>query len=362
LATADYESRNTVALVAPGSETEAEAAAAHISLDDSGHDYDVHLNESIQMSGISKNRTISAGDISVTSIDYSEEVWVKYMWWIYLIGLIWCSEFILSCQQMVIASAVSSWYFSRDRTKLKWVITRSVRRLVKYHLGSMALGSLVITVVKVPRLIFSFLQRVLRKWEDRTCIKWVSKGCTLCLSCFESWLKYVHHNAYTVIAIQCINFCPAGRLAFSALLGNALQISVVNSIGDFVLFLAKCSTAALTGVIAIIVFRNHENVYFYAIPVILTVLFAYFVAHSVISVFEMAVDTLFLCFCEDHNMNAETQNFYAPSSLLQYMRVDAPHVLAMRYDCDAGPIPVKQSFEESATAEERYPMNVIHRT
>jgi len=117
-------------------------------------------------------------------------------------------------------------------------------------------------------------------------------------------------------------------------------------------------------VIAILVFRSNENLYFYAIPVLLSVVFAYFVAHSVISVFEMAVDTLFLCFCEDHNMNVESQNFYAPASLLQYMREDAPHIVAMgrRYDFDdAGPIPAKLTLDESATAEERHPMNIIHR-
>jgi hypothetical protein len=48
-----------------------------------------------------------------TLIEYSDEAWVKYMWFVYIFGLIWCSEFILSCQQMVISSSVSTWYFSR---------------------------------------------------------------------------------------------------------------------------------------------------------------------------------------------------------------------------------------------------------
>jgi len=76
--------------------------------------------------------------------------------------------------------------------------------------------------------------------------------------------------------------------AVSALLQNALQISVINSIGDFVLFLAKCITASLTGLIAMLVFRNDQTLYFYAIPVLLTVVFSYFVAHCVISIFEVS--------------------------------------------------------------------------
>lgn len=45
----------------------------------------------------------------------------------------------------------------------------------------------------------------------------------------------------------------------------------------------------------------------------------------------MAVDTLFLCFCEDHNMHYDStdgQQFYAPSTLLRYMTIDAVDALA----------------------------------
>lgn len=40
----------------------------------------------------------------------------------------------------------------------------------------------------------------------------------------------------------------------------------------------------------------------------------------------MAVDTLFLCFCEDHNMHYDSpdgQQFYAPSTLFRFMTIDA---------------------------------------
>ena len=77
--------------------------------------------------------------------------------------------------------------------------------------------------------------------------------------------------------------------AFAALVQNALQVAVINSTGDFVLFLAKCITAAFTGLIALTVFRTNDTLHFYAIPVLLTVVFSYFVAHCVISVFEVRV-------------------------------------------------------------------------
>lgn len=103
-------------------------------------------------------------------------------------------------------------------------------------------------------------------------------------------MRYIHHNAYTVIAIQGVGFCPAAKLAFSALVQNALQISVINSIGDCILFLAKCTAALLTGLIAVVYFQQDDRLYFYAVPVLLTIVFAYFVAHCVISVFEVLLN------------------------------------------------------------------------
>lgn len=38
---------------------------------------------------------------------------LKYMWWYHVVGLIWISEFILACQQMTVAGAVMTYYFTR---------------------------------------------------------------------------------------------------------------------------------------------------------------------------------------------------------------------------------------------------------
>jgi hypothetical protein len=39
------------------------------------------------------------------------------------------------------------------------------------------------------------------------------------------------------------------------LLANAVDVAAINTIGDFVLFLAKCSVAAITGLVAALRFR-----------------------------------------------------------------------------------------------------------
>ena len=38
----------------------------------------------------------------------------QYMVWYHAVGLIWISEFILACQQMTVAGAVVTYYFTRS--------------------------------------------------------------------------------------------------------------------------------------------------------------------------------------------------------------------------------------------------------
>lgn len=131
------------------------------------------------------------------------------------------------------------------------------------------------------------------------------KCCICCLYCFESFLRYINHNAYTVIAIQSINFCPAANRAWHVIVNNAMRLATLNSVGDFILFLGKVIVTAVTGCTGLLIFRQDPDLHFYAVPTLVTLIFAFFVAHSVISLYETVIDTLFLCICEDQTINKD---------------------------------------------------------
>ncbi|MGH0142228.1 UNVERIFIED_CONTAM: hypothetical protein FKN15_019868 [Acipenser sinensis] len=135
---------------------------------------------------------------------------LQYMSWYHFVGLIWISEFILACQQMTVAGAVVTYYFTRDKANLTLPILTSVFRLLRYHIGTVAKGSFIITLVKIPRLILMYIHSQL-------------KG----------------KNAYAATAINSTNFCTSARDAFVILVENALRVAGINTIGDFVLFLGK---------------------------------------------------------------------------------------------------------------------------
>ncbi|KDR21092.1 CTL-like protein 1 [Zootermopsis nevadensis] len=228
-----------------------------------------------------------------------EPSWVRYMWWLYLIGLVWTSEFILSCQQMVIAGAVAHWMFA-NRNKESGSVMSSVGKLICYHLGSVAKGSFLITIFKLPRLVLSYIDRKLRKHKaaGSECASCGLRTCICCLYCLENFIKFINHNAYTVIAMEGYSFCTSAKIAFNTLVSNALDLAVLNSVGDFILFLGKCFVTAATGSIGLVIMKQNPHLHFYAVPTLIVCIFAYFIAHSVLTLYEIVIDTMFLCMCE----------------------------------------------------------------
>ncbi|XP_031735513.1 choline transporter-like protein 1, partial [Anarrhichthys ocellatus] len=88
---------------------------------------------------------------------------LQYLTWYHAVGLVWITEFILACQQMTVAGAVVTYYFTRDKNRLPVTpILSSILRLVRYHLGTVAKGAFIITLVKIPRLFLMYIHNQLK--------------------------------------------------------------------------------------------------------------------------------------------------------------------------------------------------------
>ncbi|XP_022100196.1 choline transporter-like protein 1 isoform X2 [Acanthaster planci] len=227
---------------------------------------------------------------------------VSYMWWYHAIGFIWTAEFILACHQFVIAGSVVEWYFTRDKKTLSSPILNAIGVLICNHLGSMVFGAFIILLVKIPRAILLWIQ-IRLKGKEGPVVKFILSCLSCCLWCLEKFLKFLNENAYIVIAIEGGGFCSSARKAFIILLSNALRVAAINCVGDFVLFLGKLAVVALTAVCGLAIMGTMPALNFYAVPIFVACIFAYLVASAFMSIYEMAVDTLLLCFCEDVRVN-----------------------------------------------------------
>ncbi|XP_041799842.1 choline transporter-like protein 1 isoform X2 [Chelmon rostratus] len=246
---------------------------------------------------------------------------LQYLTWYHAVGLVWITEFILACQQMTVAGAVVTYYFTRDKNRLPVTpILSSILRLVRYHLGTVAKGSFIITLVKIPRLILMYIHNQL-KGKENACARCLLKTCICCLWCLEKCLNYLNQNAYAATAINSTSFCTSARDAFVILVENALRVATINAIGDFVLFLGKILIVTSTAFAGVLLLNYQRDYTEWLLPLIIVCLFSFLVAHCFLSIFEIVVDVLFLCFAIDTKYNDGTpgKEFFMDKALMEFV-------------------------------------------
>ena len=66
-------------------------------------------------------------------VEYKRDEALMWWRWYYVFGMLWIVQFVFACHQMVIAGAVGTWYFTRDKSKLGWPIAAATKRLIRYR-------------------------------------------------------------------------------------------------------------------------------------------------------------------------------------------------------------------------------------
>nr|XP_044994723.1 choline transporter-like protein 3 isoform X2 [Jaculus jaculus] len=236
-------------------------------------------------------------------VEYKPLSGIRYMWWYHLIGLVWTSEFILACQQMTITGAVATCYFNRNRNDPPArPILSSISTLFCYHQGTVAKGSFVIPVARLPRVALMYIHSTLSGKRS----PW-SKGAFRCCYCgFWCLARYLHHlnqDAYTATAINGTNFSTSAKDALTIVSKSPSHFTSVHCFGNFMIFLGKVLVVCFSVFGGLMAFNYNRALQVWAIPLLLVAFFAYLVAHSFLSVFETVLDTLFLCFAIDLETN-----------------------------------------------------------
>lgn len=233
----------------------------------------------------------SSGNIVIEgnqSAKYVKDSTMYVTRWYNLLALFWFSQFIIGCQHMIIAGAVATWFFTRNKSKVDSPICTSFKNLIRYHLGTVAFGSFIIALVQLIRAIFKSLEYGLRDPSNKL-TQCLFSSCQCCLSCFEKFLQYLTRNAYIETAMNGTSFCTSGQKAFSVLASNALRVFAINSVGDFVLLLGKALVVLCTVLIGMELIQKKEAVHYAWIPLALAGIFAYLISHCFITVYEVGL-------------------------------------------------------------------------
>jgi len=208
--------------------------------------------------------------------------------------------------------------------------------------------------VQLARIVFEYIKKQTAPWAQKNkCFQTMHKVITVILLLFEKVLKYITKNAYIMIAMQGHAFCDAACHAFKLLMTNLTQFVLVSCFSKVVMTLGKLMILgfSVTGAYFWLVrdpifaedtdqandgYTGERVVANKILPVVLTGILAYAVASAFLYVYDLAISSILLCFCEDykiHNVDDPHhpemhKEVYMPSGLraIVMSHKDHPHM------------------------------------
>merc|ERR1711916_386238 len=206
------------------------------------------------------------------------------IYWIF--GFFWVYAFILAMSEMSFAQTFTRGYYAPKKggKSAKGVgsctIWGSCFRVLWYHLGTVAFGSLILGIVLMIRATIYFISKNLEKYKGNSFVDKLLKCMQCCMSYVQRFIEFINRNAYIVTSITgYLGFCGAAKKAYNLLTQNAFLLIAVSGVAEFLIFLGK--------------------LFIVAVAVIIAALLAYAIATAFLSLFNMAVDSIFVCFCFD---------------------------------------------------------------
>jgi hypothetical protein len=218
--------------------------------------------------------------------------------------LIWSHVFVHACGQISVSGAVSEWYFNRAHSSNSSVFA-AVQRALRFHVGTAAFGSLIVSVVEVLRCVLSFyVNRTKRMNKESAIFKMLSCCAECCMGLLERLAHFASEMAYIQTAMHGTNFCSSASASFSLVTRNSMNIIALSGISSAIMLIGKLFIAFGTTLASVFIFNGGHDLFtnareFQSIPCLVVFLLSYAVASFFLGVLETSIDTIFLCFCED---------------------------------------------------------------
>jgi len=241
--------------------------------------------------------------VPVRKYEYSDDL--RQLGWFLLFCFYWTASFILAIGEMVIAMAVSKWYFTAERRLITQHLPFSALcSTIVYHLGTCAYGSLIIAIIKMLRAILTYIKKQIAEMSNEKIANCLFCCCQCCLCCLEKCVEFINENAYIQCAIFGTPFCESGRKAFYLILRNAARIGAVSYVSAAVLVVGKLFIAALTTFLAYYTLTEHLEleVWSFGGPAAMIFIISYFVADMFMDVFDISILCVLHCFIADEEM------------------------------------------------------------
>lgn len=228
------------------------------------------------------------------------------------LGLLWTNQFIHAFLVVSVSGTVGTFYWlDEDHPRAKRPVLSSLWVAFRYHLGTIAFGSLLVAVVQFIRYITMYLDARTKKMQkENRVMKFIFMILHCCLRCLERCIKFITNNAFVVTGLYGKNFCMSTKAAFGLIMANMAQVATLNFLSDIIVKLGQVGIAASAALLAWLIFENDEaygrdgdkELDAQWFPVLCTAILAWPVGKAVLSIYSIAIDTILVSYCQDNNL------------------------------------------------------------
>lgn len=166
---------------------------------------------------------------------------MKWFFYYYLFGLFWNVAFILALGDCTISGAFAIWYWTLDKKNLpKNIVLKSFWRSIRYHMGSLLFGALILAFVWLIRFILEQFRQRVKSSKNKAAI-YIANCLSCCFLCIEKFIRYVSTMAYIEIAVYGYSFCSAIQAVGAIISRNTFRAFVLEGISNVILLMARLS-------------------------------------------------------------------------------------------------------------------------
>lgn len=265
----------------------------------------------------SSNNTI----VPVPVLTFETNTHLRWMIFYHLFGVYWAIQFVLTIGSMIVSLVTAIWYFEpeafapSEQTSSDHPVKVAISTVFRFHLGTCALAAAIVAPVQIVRGLLLWIDQKSRQPTENTnqrdILKFISKCCCCCLWCLNRGLKYISYESIAVTAIHGTPFFLSARLAHSLSQANLLRVGALDRIGQTAVFLGKLFVCLVSILLCSQLLPATASSP--VLPMVVTALFAYAIAQTFLALYELTINTLFLCFLIDEDMHGgQGQAAFAP--------------------------------------------------
>jgi hypothetical protein len=240
----------------------------------------------------------SVTGFSYKTIEYNENskraiVFMIFIW-------LWTIGFIEAVGQLTASHTVLSWYFAFNRSEITSMqVLSSFLTIIRYHTGTAAFGSLLISILRMIRLWFEYMKYMLSKQSGVDTNRFLLVRCVFsCFNCFllffEKFIKFLNKQSFIQCSMKGTDFIKSGRKAFTLLIKNIGRFAAVIMISDFVIIIGKIAISLSSATIGYLYMKAYMNnrLNGFILPTIFIFFLAYFTSTMFLNVLSSTTDTL----------------------------------------------------------------------